>query len=85
MSKLRRSDKRKELMGIILREAGKGVILSQEELYDLCSYKSESTFGAIRVSIRFMEQQGLVERQKTGRVTKVVPTLKGYDWFRPLQ
>lgn len=83
MSKPRRTSHQREIMGIILREAGQGRFLTQTELYPMLSYAAEVTFGALRVSVRFLEEQGMLERKQQGRNRVLVPTLKGYDWFRP--
>ena len=71
-------------MGIILKAAGEGVFLTAEEIYARVSYKDECTFGAIRVSLRFLADKKMLERQKTaGGAAKMVPTQLAYDWFRP--
>lgn len=68
-------------MGIILREAGQGRFLSIKELHALISY--DASYGAIRISVRWLEKQGMLERKKSGRDSLLVPTQRGYDWFRP--
>lgn len=70
-------------MGVILRAAGEGKFLTAAEIYDLVPYRNQVTFGAIRFSIRLLEKQALVERQKQGRNTVVIPTERGYCWFQP--
>lgn len=79
--KPRRTEKQKILMGMILREAGAGNYLTTKDLHDRIPY--EATYGAVRVSVRFLVEQGMLERRTAGRVTHLVPTSKGYDWFRP--
>lgn len=80
--KPRKTAKQRELMGIILREAGQGRFLSIKELHELISY--EASYGAIRISVRWLERQGMLERRQAGRLTMLVPTQRGYDWFRPV-
>lgn len=71
-------------MGIILREVSAGKFINQKELYGMISYKAECSYGALRCSVKFLEDQGMLVRKKTGRISHLVPTDKGYDWFRPL-
>jgi hypothetical protein len=70
-------------MGLVLKAANEGTFLAQNQLFPLLSYAAEVTFGAVRVSIRCLEEQGMLERVKTGRLRLLVPTQRGYDWFRP--
>ncbi len=70
-------------MGLVLQAAGQGKFLTQNEIYPLLSYSADVTYDAVRVSIRFLEEQGMLIRQKRGRYRDLVPTERGYDWFRP--
>ncbi|GAA4525586.1 hypothetical protein GCM10023174_10430 [Chelativorans composti] len=81
--KPRRTEKQREIMGIILREVGQGRFLSIKELHEMISYSA--SYGAIRISVRWLERQGMLERRQVGRNTILVPTKRGYDWFRPAQ
>lgn len=79
--KPRRTEKQKEIMGLILKAAGEGRYLTTKEIHEQVSY--EASYGAVRISIRFLVTQGMLERRPAGQFTHLVPTLKGYDWFRP--
>jgi hypothetical protein len=81
MPKPRRTDKQKELMGFILKAAGEGKYLTTTELHEMISYTA--SYGAVRISVRFLVEQGMLERRPAGNFTHLVPTLRGYDWFRP--
>lgn len=81
--KPRRTDHQKEIMGLVLKAAGEGAFILQKDLPGLLSYAGSVTYGAIRVSVRFLEEQGMLVREPVGRDRKLVPTMKGYDWFRP--
>lgn len=70
-------------MGLIIRAANNGQFLTQKELPKLLTYSGDVTYGAIRVSVRLLEEQGMLERVKDGRNRRLVPTDRGYDWFRP--
>ena len=83
MSKPRRTEKQKEIMGLILRALNEGEHLTTKDIHEMVSY--EATYGAIRVSIRFLVNQGMLERRKKGQFTELLPTEKGRDWFRPLR
>lgn len=79
----KRTEHQKEIMGLVIKAANNGRFLTQDEIYPMLSYASEVTFGAVRFSIRLLEEQGLLMRVKTGRKRELVPTERGYDWFRP--
>jgi hypothetical protein len=79
--KPRRTDKQKEIMGLILRAAGEGRFMTVTEIHEAITY--DCTYGAIRVSLRFLEGQDMIAKQRDGRVCRIVPTQRGYDWFRP--
>ncbi|MBD9511620.1 hypothetical protein IB265_33230 [Ensifer sp. ENS10] len=82
MAKPRRTEKQKELMGLILKAANDGAFLTPSELHAKISYPA--TYGAVRVSIKFLVSQGMVEKRPEGNFVRLVPTLRGYDWFRPV-
>lgn len=81
--KPRRTDHQKEIMGVVLKHANMGQFVQQHELMGLLSYAGDVTYGAIRVSVRLLEEQGMLERVKVGRKKNLVPTQRGYDWFKP--
>lgn len=72
-----------EIMGLVLKAAGEGQFLNQSDLQAMLSYGHEVTYGAIRVTLRLLEGQGMLERVKDGKARRLVPTERGYDWFRP--
>jgi predicted transcriptional regulator len=80
-----RTENQKEIIGIILREAGNGRFLNQTELHQMLSYGPDVTYGAIRFSVRLLEKQGMLVKQRTGPTVLLIPTTKAYDWFRPLK
>jgi len=80
--KPRRTEKQKEIMSLILRAAGEGKFLTQKEIHEAVSYKDNASYGAIRVSINFLVSQGMLEKERVGRVVNLVPTTRAYDWFR---
>lgn len=81
--KPKKTDKQKEIMGIILREAGAGRFLTLSELYPLLSYKSEATYGAVRLSVRNLEEKGFIHKNRVGVSKQLIPTPRAYDWFIP--
>jgi hypothetical protein len=78
-----RSQNQRELMGIILQKAGEGVFLNMKQLHAEITYGS--SYGAVRSSLRFLVAGEMIETKKTGVFTLIIPTQKGYDWFRPLR
>jgi hypothetical protein len=79
--KPRRTEKQKILMGKILRAAGEGRYMTTKELHDQIPY--DASYGAVRISVRFLVEQGMLVRQSAGRFTHLVPTDLGFDWYRP--
>jgi hypothetical protein len=80
--KPRRTEKQKEIMGLILRSAGEGKFLTQKELHEAVSYKDAASYGAIRISINFLVNQGMLEKVRAGRIVELRPTERAYDWFK---
>lgn len=72
-------------MGVILRELGLGRELTASQVYPMLSYAGTVTLGAVRKSIELLEKSELVTRQRRGRNVVILPTERGYDWFRPLK
>lgn len=68
-------------MGLVLTAAGTGSYMTVKEIHEMISYKC--SYGAVRVSLRWLEKDQMIERKPDGRVTRIVPTQRGYDWFRP--
>lgn len=81
--KPRRTEHQREIMGLVIKAANDGAFLTQNAIYPMLSYASTTTFGAVRTSIRFLEEQGMLVRVKNGIHRDLVPTELGYDWFRP--
>lgn len=79
--KPRRTEKQKILMGMILRAAGEGHFLTTKDLHLRIPYNA--SYGAVRVSVRFLIEQGMLLRKPEGRITMLVPTDKAFDWYRP--
>lgn len=72
-------------MGLILAQAGAGRFLTQEEIHAEVKHGKDCTFGAIRVSVRYLEKHGMVLREKDPirKLVLVKPTVRAYDLFRP--
>lgn len=68
-------------MGLILRAAGEGKFLTTKDLHEMIPY--DASYGAVRISLRFLEAQEMIRKQPAGQYTHIVPTSRGYDWFRP--
>lgn len=72
-------------MGVILREMGLGRELTASQVHAMLSYGTEVTLGAVRKSVELLEKSELLTRERRGRNVVLIPTEKGYDWFRPLR
>ena len=70
-------------MGVILRELGLGRELTASQVHALVSYGPTVTLGAVRKSVELLEKAALLTRQRRGRNVVLIPTERGYDWFRP--
>lgn len=81
--KPKKTEKQKEIMGIILREAGEGRFLTLTELYPMLSYKADATYGAVRLSVRALERLGMIQKNQIGVSKQLIPTTRAYDWFIP--
>lgn len=80
---LRRSEKQREIVGIVLREASAGNFLCVSEIYDRLSYKSEATYGALRLSLRILVERGILAKKRDGQRTLIIPTSRAYELFVP--
>jgi len=76
-----RTSNQKQLMSHILTAAGEGKFLTVSEVHAAITYGA--SYGAVRKSLTALEEQDMIQRQKRGRNTIIVPTQRGYDWFRP--
>lgn len=76
--------KQKAVMGVVLREAGRGRFLSIEQLNDQVQPHYETSYGGLRKCLDGLENKGMIERVRVSLHKEVRPTLLGYDWFRPL-
>lgn len=81
MSKPRRTDKQREIMGLILSAAGDGRYLTQNEIHKLIGY--ECSYGAVRKSVAFLVEHKLLVKERAGMSVNLVPTQEAYTWFRP--
>lgn len=71
-------------MSLVISFANAGTFLKQKELPNLLSYAAEVSYGAIRVSVRLLEKQGMLERVKTGVDVNLIPKELGYKWFKEM-
>jgi hypothetical protein len=69
-----RTENQREVMGLILEAAGRGVFLS-------VAYRV--TYGAVRKSLKSLMQNGMLVGERRGQFVFMLPTQRGYDWFRP--
>ena len=79
--RIRGTTKQRELMGHIMRAANAGAFLNITQLHKLVSY--ECSYGAIRISVRFLIKKEVLHRMTEGNESKLVPTSLAYTWFRP--
>lgn len=84
---VRLTQKQKNIMGLVLKLAGEGRFLNVGDLHKEVAHSAECTYGAFRKSLDVLERAGMIVRERIpGMIAKEVkPTLKGYDWFRPLR
>jgi Fe2+ or Zn2+ uptake regulation protein len=76
-----RTAHQRELMGIVLQAAGEGRQLNVTEIHALITYGA--SYGAVRKTLATLVEQQMLVRQRRGFGNILVPTQKGYDWFRP--
>lgn len=73
--------KQKIIMGIILAKASESKFLNIRELHKLLPY--ECSYGATRISIRYLIKNNMLIRKKTGASSLLVPTDLSYQFFWP--
>jgi CTP-dependent riboflavin kinase len=76
-----RTAHQRALMGIILREMTAGVQLNVTEIHARVTYGG--SYAAVRKTLATLVDQEMLVRQRRGMGNILVPTQKGYDWFRP--
>lgn len=79
MNMPRMTEKQKIIMGIILKKTGEGKFLNIRELHALLPYKC--SYGAVRISIRFLIKNNVLVRKKSGGSSLLVPTDLSYRLF----
>lgn len=81
MPPVRRTEKQRIIMGMLIRAAQEGKFLGETELHRVMPYPV--SYNALRVSIRFLEKGGMVKRERQGNRMLIVPTSEGFAWFSP--
>ena len=76
-----RTAHQRALMGIILKEMTAGVLLNVTEVHNKITYGG--TYAAVRKTLATLVEQGMLVRQRRDMGNVLIPTQKGYDWFRP--
>jgi hypothetical protein len=76
-----RTENQREVMGFILEAAGRGVFLSVTDIHGHVAYRV--TYGAVRKSLKSLMQNGMLVGERRGQFVFMLPTQRGYDWFRP--
>jgi CTP-dependent riboflavin kinase len=76
-----RTEHQRELMGIILQAMTAGVLLNVTELHAKITYGG--SYAAVRKTLATLVDQEMLVRQRRGLGNVLIPTQKGYDWFRP--
>lgn len=79
MAPVKRTAKQREIMGHLIAAVSEGRFLGETDLHRLISYGC--SFGALRVSIRFLQKAGMLEKQRAGNRMLLIPTKEGFDWF----
>lgn len=66
-------------MELVIKAAGEGEFLTPTTLHEKLSY--DCSYGAVRISIRFLVEAGMIVKQYDGLFCHLVPTKAAYDWF----
>lgn len=77
--------KQRAVMGLILREAGRGRFLSVGDLHTEVQPHFETSYGGLRKCLDVLEEKEMISRVRVSLHKEVRPTMLGYDWFRPLE
>lgn len=73
---------KRQIMGFILREKGTGRELTAAEIHPMLIYAHDVTRGPVRKFIELLEGGAPVAREHRGRNVVILPTGRGYHWFR---
>lgn len=80
MKRPRKTQKQRLIMSVLLREYEAGRRLTQRDLLDLLP-AGTSSYDALRVSVKHLEDLGVLQRTGSRSERYLVPTTKAYDWF----
>lgn len=81
MNMPRMTEKQRTIMGIVLKKAGEGEFLNIRELHELLPY--ECSYGAVRISVRYLIKNNVLIRKKSGSHSLLIPTDLSYKLFWP--
>lgn len=76
----RRTQKQRIVMGIIMAAMDEGRDICVEEIHKALPY--QCSYGALRITLRFLRKWDLVYYEKVGGRHFYKPTVKGLAWFR---
>lgn len=74
-----KTQKQRQIMAVVMREAGAGRFLSVKELHALLPYACH--YGSFRMSINHLVDHGMIVRERAGRCVLLKPTVEAYACF----
>jgi predicted transcriptional regulator len=77
----RRTQKQRQIMDIIFGAVDRGQLMNVTEIHAALPYAC--SYGALRISLRFLKEHDLVTYETAGGQNFYKPTAKAYAWFRP--
>lgn len=81
--RVKRTAIQKEIMSYVMIAMDEGIPENYETLLVKLSYKP--TYDALRVSLRFLEQHGMLTRIRNGKMVELFPTAESYYYFRKVR
>lgn len=82
MKRPRRTSNQKTIVGRILKHYAEGRSFTQKELFDSLP-EGFTSYNALRVSIRILEEQGILVRSGPRGARLLVPTTLAFQYFTP--
>lgn len=78
-----RTEKQRRIMALLFARVSAGQpFYTVGELHDALA--DGATYGATRMSVKALEEGGMLMLEPEGVAKRVVPTQRGYEWFAPV-
>ena len=80
---LRNTPKQREIMNHVCLAIAKGEKITSAQLHQQLSYGASASRPAVLCSVAYLEQHGLLTKEKAGRNVYLTPTARGFALYGP--